>query len=44
MQEARNKKVLNKITVCVSDKLNNVNIVDLLSPPYDSEFDGGSGF
>lgn len=25
-------------------KLNNVNIVDLLSPPYDSEFDGGSGF
>lgn len=25
-------------------KLNNVNIVDLLSPPYDSELDGGSGF
>lgn len=25
-------------------KLNNVNIVDLLSPTYDSEFDGGSGF
>lgn len=29
-----------KLNTCTG----NVNIVDLLSPPYDSEFDGGSGF